>query len=170
MTEDPDGETLLVDLKELHALERSAGERLSSMIALEPGAQLSELLEWQRVRTEWHEDALRARLEESGEAPSTLKGLGALARSGLEGLQDMARDDLARSACELYAGHHKLLAAYSCSSWPPSASTTRRQRAWRDAIAASRRRWPPRWPPGGSPSRRPPAPGENRLDASTFSS
>lgn len=75
MTEDPDGETLLVDLKELHALERSAGERLSSMIALEPGAQLSELLEWQRVRTEWHEDALRARLEESGEAPSTLKGL-----------------------------------------------------------------------------------------------
>ncbi len=113
MTEDPDGETLLVDLKELHALERSAGERLSSMIALEPGAQLSELLEWQRVRTEWHEDALRARLEESGEAPSTLKGLGALARSGLEGLQDMARDDLARSACELYAGHHKLLAAYS---------------------------------------------------------
>lgn len=144
MTGNRDRDEMLEGLKELHALERSAGERLASMIELEPGAQLRELLEGQRVRAEWHEDALRARLAETGEAPSTWKGLGALARSGLEGLQDMARDDLARTARELYVGHHRLLAAYSLlelaaerAADEPTARLARRHRAEQEEMAAA---------------------------------
>lgn len=144
MTGARDHNDVLEGLKELHALERSAGERLASMIELEPVTQLRELLEWQRVRAEWHEDALRARLAESGEAPSALKGLGALARSSLEGMQDMARDDLARSARELYAGHHRLLAAYSLlelaaerADDEPTSWLARRHRAEQEEMAAA---------------------------------
>ena len=106
-------EKLVEYIQDAHAMEQSVLQMLDSLITSTKDAQMRADLEHHKRETERQVERLRERLEELGESPSTVKGLGTKAAALPKGLFDQLRgEQSARNARDAYMTEHLEVAAY----------------------------------------------------------